>query len=278
MNAVNPAETLSWMVELWAGQFGESLSGMTGQPAEVRPSNEAATPQGLCWAQEISGSPGVSLWVTAPDVLWQAIGNRVLEQAGLSGGAAEEQRGTFLEVLTQANSAWCRGAGGRLGRELTLAAGNAVSDFPQQVKWLAVSVRLQDGGELPPFALGWSTAFLEQFNSSGTPALVAAAAAGAGAANGAPPEPASATRTLDLLLEVELPVSVSFGRSQMRLKDLVKLNTGSIVELNRAISEPVEVVVNNCVIARGEVVVVEGNYGVRIKQIISRQERLRSLF
>jgi flagellar motor switch protein FliN/FliY len=49
------------------------------------------------------------------------------------------------------------------------------------------------------------------------------------------------------------------------------------VELNRAVSEPVEVIVNNCVIARGEVVVVEGNYGVRIQQIVSRQDRLRSV-
>ncbi len=49
------------------------------------------------------------------------------------------------------------------------------------------------------------------------------------------------------------------------------------MELNRAIGEPVEVIVNNCVIARGEVVVVEGNFGVRIQQVISRQERLRTL-
>ena len=61
------------------------------------------------------------------------------------------------------------------------------------------------------------------------------------------------------------------------LKDVIKLTTGSIVELNRSIVEPVEVIVNNCVIARGEVVVIEGNYGVRIQQIISRQERLRTL-
>jgi flagellar motor switch protein FliN/FliY len=50
------------------------------------------------------------------------------------------------------------------------------------------------------------------------------------------------------------------------------------VELNRAVSEPVEVIVNNCVIARGEVVVVDGNYGVRIIQILSRRERLRTLY
>ncbi len=85
------------------------------------------------------------------------------------------------------------------------------------------------------------------------------------------------SRTFDLLLDVELPVSVSFGRAQVQLKDVLKLTTGSIIELNRSIVEPVEVIVNNCVIARGEVVVVEGNFGVRIQQVISRQERLRTL-
>jgi flagellar motor switch protein FliN/FliY len=78
-------------------------------------------------------------------------------------------------------------------------------------------------------------------------------------------------------MEVELPVSVSFGRAELALKDVLKLTSGSIVELNRSVNEPVEVIVNNCVIARGEVVVVEGNYGVRIEEIISPQERLRTL-
>ena len=82
---------------------------------------------------------------------------------------------------------------------------------------------------------------------------------------------------MDLLFDVELPVSVSFGRAQLPLKDVIKLTTGSIIELNRAATEPVEVIVNNCVIARGEVVVVEGNFGVRIGQVISRRERLRTL-
>ena len=69
----------------------------------------------------------------------------------------------------------------------------------------------------------------------------------------------------------------SIGWADLALKDVLKLTTGSIVELNRAVSEPVEVIVNNCVIARGEVVVIEGNYGVRIHEIISRDKRLRTL-
>jgi flagellar motor switch protein FliN len=90
-------------------------------------------------------------------------------------------------------------------------------------------------------------------------------------------EPKADAKTFDLLLDVELPVSVSFGRAQVALKDVLKLTTGSIVELNRAIVEPVDVLVNNCVIARGEVVVVEGNFGVRIQHVVSRGERLRSV-
>jgi flagellar motor switch protein FliN/FliY len=82
---------------------------------------------------------------------------------------------------------------------------------------------------------------------------------------------------MDLLMDVEMPVSVSFGRAQLPLKDVIKLTTGSIVELNRNVRDPVEVIINNCVIARGEVVVVEGNYGIRILQIVSRAERIRSL-
>jgi flagellar motor switch protein FliN/FliY len=84
----------------------------------------------------------------------------------------------------------------------------------------------------------------------------------------APVEGTAASKTLDLLLEVELPVSVSFGRTEIPFKDVVKLSTGSILEI----------IVNNCVIARGEVVVIEGNYGVRVTQVISRQERLRTLY
>ncbi len=90
-----------------------------------------------------------------------------------------------------------------------------------------------------------------------------------------PPE--ASPRTLDLLLDVDLPVSISFGKTQLPLKDVLKLTTGSIVELNRGVNDEVEVLVNQCLIARGEVVVVEGNYGVRIQQIASRQDRLRSM-
>ncbi len=83
-----------------------------------------------------------------------------------------------------------------------------------------------------------------------------------------------ATSTLDVLLDVELPLSISFGRTYLPIREILKLSTGSIVELNCPSTANVDVVVNNCTIARGEVVVIEGNYGVRIDEVISRRERM----
>jgi flagellar motor switch protein FliN/FliY len=76
---------------------------------------------------------------------------------------------------------------------------------------------------------------------------------------------------VDRLMHIEVPVSVSVGRAQMRMKDVLALNSGSIVELEQELGDRVEVRVNDCVIARGEMVAVDGNYGVRILELVSCQ-------
>jgi flagellar motor switch protein FliN len=95
-------------------------------------------------------------------------------------------------------------------------------------------------------------------------------AAGAGQRNGE-------NWNIDLLLDVELPVSVSFGNSEMLLKDLLKLGAGSVIELDKSVNDPVTIIVNQKPIAKGEVVMVDGNYGVRILEVESTADRIRSL-
>jgi flagellar motor switch protein FliN/FliY len=82
---------------------------------------------------------------------------------------------------------------------------------------------------------------------------------------------------IDLLLDVELPISVSFGHSEMSLKDVLKLGAGSVIELDKSVNDPVTVIVNHKPIAKGEVVMIDGNYGVRILEVESTAERIRSL-
>lgn len=82
---------------------------------------------------------------------------------------------------------------------------------------------------------------------------------------------------IDLLLDVELPVAVSFGSTEMQLRDVLKLGAGSVIELDKSVNDPVTIIVNRKPIAKGEVVMVDGNYGVRILEVESTAERIRSL-
>jgi flagellar motor switch protein FliN/FliY len=82
---------------------------------------------------------------------------------------------------------------------------------------------------------------------------------------------------LDLLLDIQLPVVVRMGQTEMQMGELLKLTPGSILELNRSADAPVELLVNGKLIAKGEVVVVDGNFAFRITEIDSRAARIRSL-
>lgn len=94
----------------------------------------------------------------------------------------------------------------------------------------------------------------------------------AGAANGV-----GGNWNIDLLLDVELPISISFGTAEMQLKDVLKLGTGSVIELDKSVNDPVLIIVNHKPIAKGEVVMVDGNYGVRVLEVESTADRIRSL-
>lgn len=76
---------------------------------------------------------------------------------------------------------------------------------------------------------------------------------------------------VDLILDVQLQVAVELGRAQMKVREVLALGPGSVVELDKHAGEPVEVVVNNKIIAKGEVVVIDENFGVRITEIVSAQ-------
>ena len=82
---------------------------------------------------------------------------------------------------------------------------------------------------------------------------------------------------IDRLLDIPLEISVELGRVKMLVKDVVELGTGSIVEIEKAAGEPVDVLVNGRLVARGEVVVIEDNFGVRVTEILNPQDRLNRL-
>jgi len=80
---------------------------------------------------------------------------------------------------------------------------------------------------------------------------------------------------LDLLLDVNLKITVELGRANLKFRDVLNLANGSVVELSRQTSEPVDILVNGALLASGEVVVVDDHFAVRITKLLSRVERLK---
>ena len=278
------ADAAAWLAEEWMSRLAGSVELMTGGRPGLKLGSRLTAgvpeiPGGALWhAIPLNLADGVLIYLGAPEESWLHIGKSAMLAAGVTEITPEDARSTYLEIITQATSGLAQAISGRLGKPVASLSAKQIrlgeEGLGDATLVSPVDISLRE----PPLRklyLGWS------------PSLESALAPPKSSSEGGetdslslalqPTAQREKSRTLDLLMEVELPVSVSFGRAQLPLRDVLKLNSGSIVELNRTISDPVEIIVNNCVIARGEVVVVEGNYGVRIQHVISREERLRTL-
>ena len=273
-------EQIHGLLDHWAAGLAEVVASTADQKPEVRWEPAAAPPAEpdlLWWEQPFQIAPGAEVWVATPRSTWEYIGTLTLKAAGLETVETNEARNTWLEILGQSLSGLARSIGGVLGREVTCETGTERAPETNPETAAALSLTFTAAPQSPLW-IGFSPKLMDLISHPAGSDTVEAHTPHPDAGG----EPVHARRgdippTMDLLLDVELPVSVSFGKTEIPMKDVLKLTTGSIVELNRGVNEPVEVLVNHCLIARGEVVVVEGNYGVRIQQIVSRTDRLRSI-
>jgi flagellar motor switch protein FliN/FliY len=169
---------------------------------------------------------------------------------------------TLQAIITQAATA----VGGAHPTPLRFVVGVPVHDAttPPSTAWQ--HDLLMDDGD-PPRLVVWRTSSATSDRDS-TAALVD----GPGAAPAANPH-----RNLDVVLDLELPITVRFGETRLTLDALARLGAGSVIDLERAPDDPVDLLVNGRLVARGEVVVVSGCYGVRVREVVSAADRLRSL-
>jgi flagellar motor switch protein FliN/FliY len=262
-------------------QFAANLAQVFESMAEQSPtvSCEALAPlpvdeEMLWWEQPLQFAPGMKIWAGAARATWEYAGALTLKAAGLDTVEESEARNTWLEILGQALSTLARSIGAVLGREVTCENGSEHAPDDGIESWVPVRLTFGDT-PLAPLYLAFSMLLMDAI-SAPPPTTVTESAPEAETEAELAALP-TRSRTMGLLLDVDLPVSISFGKTQLAMRDVIKLTTGSIVELNRGVNEPVEVLVNQCLVARGEVVVVDGNYGVRILEIVSRPDRMRSI-
>ena len=81
----------------------------------------------------------------------------------------------------------------------------------------------------------------------------------------------------DVLQNISVSLAIEVGRAQIKIKDLMRLSQGSVVELDRIAGEPLDLLVNNTVVAQGEIVLVNDRYGVRLTRVVPSSERLKSI-
>lgn len=90
-------------------------------------------------------------------------------------------------------------------------------------------------------------------------------------------QPKTHTNDIDFILDIPVQLTVELGRTKIAIKNLLQLAQGSVVELDGLAGEPMDVLVNNCLIAQGEVVVVNDKFGIRLTDIITPAERIKKL-
>jgi flagellar motor switch protein FliN/FliY len=124
----------------------------------------------------------------------------------------------------------------------------------------------------------WADAFAEQQQSEqGAADALIAEAAVLPNLDGSGVKPASEDFNLDVILDIPVTIQMEIGRTKVNIRNLLQLNQGSVVELDRLAGEPLDVLVNNTLIAHGEVVVVNEKYGIRLTDVISPAERVKKL-
>ncbi|MBZ5604246.1 MAG: FliM/FliN family flagellar motor switch protein [Acidobacteriia bacterium] len=247
----------------WCDAFSRVCEMATGARPElswqsedslIAPDTEASDTH-FWWNQVIASDQGEApVWVGTPHATW----SKIVEVLGV--GEGEEGRQAYADILSQTLMALAQEIAGRKRMRLTVPAGRAgTSEQPAELAFRTVRIAMA-GEELPDLIVGIDSTFAAEIPDG----------ARAGETTLNPPR----SPLIDRLSDLELPVSVVLGRATLPVREVLNITTGSLIELGRQAGDPVELVVDHAVVARGEVVAVRGNYGVRIHELISRQDRL----
>lgn len=259
-----------WLLEEWGHGFARAIEAMGAELPRFEKSGSGEPPQGetaLWWSQEFSLSPGQSVWIGAEEAAWKEIGATALKAVGVEPSSPVDVRDTYREILVQSLSSLGRSMTARCKQEVECLQGQLLAAPPDGAVAGLASFQFGQGPAISLCVIA-SPALLQTLAAQSTAVETTAgrAAAEINAEN--------AVAALRSLADLEMPISISFGTARVLLQDALMLKRGSLVALDQRADEPIEFRVNDRIIARGEVVVVEDSYAVRIVELVSRGERL----
>jgi flagellar motor switch protein FliN/FliY len=185
------------------------------------------------------------------------------------------RREAYEEFLSQVVGHLATGLKSAAGGEVEIKpSGRNAPSWPDATR---TAIRIT-GEKFAPIRLG--LVVTAELVGSLRPPQEAAPPVAAAAKQSPAPQPAAPTApssNLELLLDVGLEATIRFGQKQMLLREILDLHPGVAISLDRRLEEPVDLLIGGRMVARGEVVIVDGNYGLRITEIVSPQQRIESL-
>ena len=267
-NAVDQdVQEIEQFLQAWGQEFARAVEMFTGNEASVSCSETSSETEHVSesnayfWRKQVfeSGS-AFTTWIGAEESTWSTLGNALETDAN-------EAKSMYLEMISQAQQGVATVASMGLPQPIKCQAAED-SDLTSLNGMIAfrIAITYQDKTLSPLLYVTDRTAAAV---IRGPAPIQTEDQPGAPAVNLGPSAP-----ILERLMDLELPLSVALGRAVMPIRDVLRVTSGSMIELDRTVDDYVELIVHGTVVARGEVVSVKGNYGVRIKEIISRNDRL----
>jgi len=281
---------------IWVDCLGAVIGQVAGFPVTVEPSSdEDPTPQGaapekppVCMVITASKTLQGEMAIVATEVGALALAQVLIsEQLNAAVPFDKDHRDAFEELLRQVL--------GQVATNLKRVAGGEIavkpsgSEVPSWTDASRLGIRIT-GEKLQPIQLTLIVSpelakNLKRHPETTVPSEQktegpSTASSGPKAAPAPPPQPEPSgahSPNLELLLDVRLDASIRFGQKHMLLREILELHPGVAVALDRQVEEPVELLVGGRVVAQGNVVIVDGNYGIRITEILTPRQRIESL-
>ncbi len=262
------ARMAAQVIASWADSLATVLESMTVQrpKIEARAAASGALDQGFAWwGQKLSILQQPSFWIGAPAQSWAALGRLALSALGVEEPSDADLASTCRDLMAQTSAVVASELAREFGEEMT--GGDSVPTSQPDANGALIFRWSLDAGLM---SIEGAAVVAEPFldHCSGFIARAVASKAGCGEVppqSGSEP-PQFAGRPLNSIPNCTLCVKFILGRTTLALRDVFKLNVGSVIMLDQSALDPAYVVIAGRVLARGQVVVVNGNYGLKICQ------------
>lgn len=264
--SVEPTQGQDWLITAWSRAVEQEFERLTNTKSELEwARRQAGSSEDLAtlewWEAKYEAGGEHSVWIGIAGPAAVEIGSLAQALAASSSGESGAKSFSAEQTIQSLCEVFATLLAEESGRQVRLDGVKRLESAPSSEVFYATEITLTPGPPAP-MLVGFQASTRASFSGPES----------AGVAAGSSPQEGP----LGLLLDLELPLTVRFGRVHMPLERVLELRPGSVVELEGSQEDHVDLLVNGSVVAKGEVVAVDGQYAIRIVKVMSRDSRIES--